>query len=296
MNPLVSVLMPCYNAAATLELALASVRAQTYSNWECVLVDDGSVDRPYEVVDRLNDSRIRYVRLDTNRGRSHARALSTSMAKGDLLTMLDADDWIYPDKLDKQVHLLMADPSLAVLSTSMGVVDLNQRLVGVRGGGASAEAEVFHGRLTKLQAPPMAFAPSMFRARDVRGLTFNTNYSLGEDVDYLLRLILGRRYAIINDVEYIYTEWATLSLPKVLTGLSSIRQMFTTYNGRFPVRSRYLAGKTWLKMPVYWAADRVGFWKRIVARRCRRPNAEEVKTFSQALDTVRAGMSATKRN
>jgi glycosyltransferase involved in cell wall biosynthesis len=295
MNPLVSVLMPCYNSAATLGMALASLQVQTYSNWECVLVDDGSVDRPDKIVEQFSDNRIRYVRLETNKGRSFARALSTKMAKGDLLTMLDADDWIYPDKLERQVEVILADRSLAVVSTSIGVVDSVQHLSGVRGQGPSAHAPVFYGELTRLQAPPMAFAPSMFRARDVEGLTFDMRYQLGEDVDYLLRLTFGRRYAIIQDVKYIYTEWNTISLPKVLTGLNTVRQMFTGYSDRFPVRSRYLAAKTLLKMPVYWGADRLGLWKVLIARRCRRPSTKEIEEFSLALDKVKATVNAANR-
>lgn len=291
MKPLVSVLMPCYNATATLGLALASVCAQTYSNWECILVDDGSVDAPDEIVRQFGDSRIRYVRLDTNRGRSYARNLSTSMAKGDFLTMVDADDWIYPDKLETQVQILMADPSLAVVSTALGIVDSGYSLVGVRCQGEATASHVFYGSLTKLQAPPLAFAPSMFRARDVQGLTFNTAYGLGEDVDYLLRLMLGRRYAITNDIKYIYTEWNSASLHKVLFGLDSVRQMFTGHSDQFPVRSRYLAFKTLLKMPVYWTARRVGLWKRIMARRSRRPSPEEIQQFSRSFRRVKAEMS-----
>jgi|ERR1039458_2484199 glycosyltransferase involved in cell wall biosynthesis len=296
MNPLVSVLMPCYNATATLGLALASLRAQTYQNWECILVDDGSVDRPDQIVEQFRDSRIRYVRLETNRGRPHARNLATSMAKGDLLTMLDADDWIYPDKLERQVQIIEANQSLTVVSTCMGIVDSSQRLVGVRGRGPSADGQVFYGDASKLQAPPMPFAPSMFRARDVEGLTFNTHYEVGEDFDYLLRLTLGRRYAIIRDVKYVYTEWNAISLRTVLMALVSVRKMFTAYREPFPVRSHYLAIKTSLKMPIYWTANRVGLWKILVAQRCRRPTAEELEQFSQAFQAVCAGMTAGNRS
>lgn len=295
MNPLVSALMPCYNAASTLGMALASLQAQTYTNWECILIDDGSVDRPFEVVEQFRDSRIRYLRLDANKGRPFARNLSVSMAKGDLLTMVDADDWIYPDKFERQVEILMADQSLAVVSTGLGIVDSGQHLTGVRGQRPSTQAQVFYGKMTRLQAPPVAFAPSMFRAQDVQGLVFNEHYSLGQDFGYLLKLMLGRRYAIIQDVKYIYTEWDSISLPKVMTGLGNVRQVFAEYNGSYPVRSRRLALKTLLKMPAYWGAHRVGLWRKLVARRSRLPNAEDIEKFSVALDTVRAGMSAANR-
>lgn len=294
MNPLVSVLMPCYNAVATLGTALSSLRAQTYTNWECILVDDGSVDRPQEVVEQFGDSRIHFVRLEINKGRAHARNLSTSMAKGELLTMLDADDWIYPDKLERQVEVLMADQSLAVVSTGLGIVDSGQHLTGVRGQACYSQRKVFYGELARLQAPPMAFAPSMFKARDVEGLAYNVHYPVGEDFDYLLKLTLGRRYAIIQDVKYIYTEWDSISLQKIMVALGVVRQIYAGYTCRFPVRSRYLALKTLLKIPAYLGACRFGLWERIVARRSRQPNAEEIEEFRRAVNAVRAEMSASQ--
>jgi len=135
MDPLVSVLMPCYNATATLGMALASLQAQTYQNWECILVDDGSTDSPDLIVEQFRDSRIRYTRLDSNKGRSYARGLSTSLAKGDLLAMVDADDWIYPDKLEKQVEVMTADPSVTVVGTGIGIIDSSHNLAGVRAQG-----------------------------------------------------------------------------------------------------------------------------------------------------------------
>lgn len=292
MDPLVSVLMPCYNATATLGMALASLQAQTYQNWECILVDDGSTDSPDLIVEQFRDSRIRYTRLDSNKGRSYARGLSTSLAKGDLLAMVDADDWIYPDKLEKQVEVMTADPSVTVVGTGIGIVDSRHNLAGVRAQGPCPQAPVFYGTLSSPQVPPWGFATSMYRARDVAGLTFNMQYRLAEDVDYMLRLALGKRYAIIPDVKYIYTEYDSANITKVLIGLDTVQDMLRQYNNNFPVWSRYLALKTFLKKPIYWGADRLGLWNKMISRRSRPPNANDLVTFSRALATVRASSAA----
>ncbi len=94
MRPLVSVMMPCYNSAGTLPLALASLVAQTYENWECILVDDGSTDRPIDIVEQASDKRISFFRLDRNMGRGVAQQAALDYATGDYLCMLDADDWL----------------------------------------------------------------------------------------------------------------------------------------------------------------------------------------------------------
>ncbi len=141
LKPLISVVMPLFNAANTVLVALASLQAQTYENWECVIVDDGSVDSSAQVVNTVRDARIHYLRLDRNRGRGYARQHGLEAARGRYITFLDADDWIYPNKFRQQVELLHAEPELAIVSTGMAITDSNDQLVGLRtpppGGGSS---------------------------------------------------------------------------------------------------------------------------------------------------------------
>ena len=77
MMPLISVVMPVFNATDTLPLALASLQAQTYDAWQCIIVDDGSTDNPEHIINAVGDSRIQYHRLDRNHGRGYARQYAT---------------------------------------------------------------------------------------------------------------------------------------------------------------------------------------------------------------------------
>ncbi len=113
-------------------VALASLQAQTFEDWECLVVDDGSADRPLDVVAALGDPRFRMFRLDANRGRGAARQVALDHAEGEFLGMLDADDWLFPTKLARQVEALNATPAAALVSTGMAVVDRSEQLVGVR--------------------------------------------------------------------------------------------------------------------------------------------------------------------
>jgi glycosyltransferase involved in cell wall biosynthesis len=94
---LVSVVTPCYNAAAHIEETIQSVRAQTYAPVEHIVVDDASTDRSREVVGGF--SHVRAVSLEHNRGGSHARNVGASLAQGEFLMFLDADDVLVPDTL-----------------------------------------------------------------------------------------------------------------------------------------------------------------------------------------------------
>ena len=103
----VSVIIPCYNQAAFIPKAIASLQAQTLAAWECVVVDDGSTDNTAEVVNNiaLKEPRVRLVQK-TNGGSASARDMGLQQAQGEFIQFLDADDTIASNKLEKQVQLM----------------------------------------------------------------------------------------------------------------------------------------------------------------------------------------------
>jgi glycosyltransferase involved in cell wall biosynthesis len=112
-DPLVSVVVPCYNYADFVCRAVDSVLGQSYRRVECIVVDDGSTDDTCERL-RKYGSRIRYVRQE-NRGPSSARNTGIREAKGEWIALLDADDVWHPDKLAVQVRAARAQPDVALL-------------------------------------------------------------------------------------------------------------------------------------------------------------------------------------
>lgn len=106
-NSLVSVIIPAYNAEAFVHHTLTSVLAQTYQNFEIIVVDDGSRDRTAEIVESFvqRDPRIRLLRQQ-NLGVAAARNLAIQASKGVYVSPIDADDIWYPQKLEKQVRCI----------------------------------------------------------------------------------------------------------------------------------------------------------------------------------------------
>lgn len=104
--PLVSVSMPVFNAERYIAEAIESVLAQTYTNFELIIVDDGSRDRTRDIIDQFNDERIIKVYSDKNRGLITTRNLIAEMAKGKYLALLDADDYAFPERFALQVEFL----------------------------------------------------------------------------------------------------------------------------------------------------------------------------------------------
>ncbi len=99
MNPLISVIVPCYLQAEYLDECLQSVYDQTYSNWECIIVNDGSLDNTEEIAKRWleKDNRFRYIYKE-NGGLSSARNAGIREAKGEWIQFLDSDDMIHKSK------------------------------------------------------------------------------------------------------------------------------------------------------------------------------------------------------
>lgn len=102
--PLVSIVMPIYNKRPYVMRAIESVIQQTYTNWELIVVNDGSTDGASEVIPK-DDPRIRLF-TQKNKGPSTARNKGIKMASGDFITFLDADDYYYPRKLETEMDLL----------------------------------------------------------------------------------------------------------------------------------------------------------------------------------------------
>lgn len=98
---LVSIIVPCYNQAQYLDEALQSIYNQTYTNWECIIVNDGSLDHTEKIASKwvTKDTRFFYLKKD-NGGLSSARNLGLDSAKGDYIQFLDADDVLHTTKLE----------------------------------------------------------------------------------------------------------------------------------------------------------------------------------------------------
>ena len=103
---LVSIIMPTCNRANIITDSIISVLAQTYRNWELIIIDDGGTDNTENVVNEFNDNRIRYERLDSGQGNAAARNLGQSLAKGSIISYLDDDDIWDPDTLLISVNAL----------------------------------------------------------------------------------------------------------------------------------------------------------------------------------------------
>lgn len=286
MTPLVSVMIPCYNATKTLPLALASLFAQTYKNWECIIVDDGSKDHLIDLVKSVNDNRIRFYRFEKNYGRAIARQQALDMACGEYLCMIDADDWIYPWKIERQIQVMETNPNLAVLSTGMAIVDNQYNLVATRSTGQNLEYLRIYPTLSQPKFPPIAHAPSIIRMSIAKQHNYNQKFRFTEDSDFLLKIILQHSYGIISDLTYVYSEIESVNLQKILESQKYGRQMFQQYKEVNPLYVYKNNTVIYIKGLAYFVGFNLGFGKYILERRSQKPTKEQIETFMNARQIV----------
>ena len=118
-NNLVSIITPVYNASRFIDETIKSVQAQTYKEWEMILVDDCSTDNSYDIIKKYSkdDERIKYIKLEKNSGAAVARNTAIANSKGRYIAFLDSDDIWYEDKLEKQINF-MKDKNIGFSFTS----------------------------------------------------------------------------------------------------------------------------------------------------------------------------------
>lgn len=199
-EPLVSVIMPAWNNETYIEAAVDSLKAQTYKNWELIVVNDCSSDKTGEVIDRLagKDKRIRAFHNKQNIKQTRTRNFAIKKAKGKYIALLDSDDERLPGSLEKQVKFLQANPEVVTVGTGAEICDikmdrLNDRLY---------PQENNKIRRTFFRYSPFCLASLMIRADKLGSPAYNPAIEPAEDIDLAMRL--GQKGKLANLPEVLY--------------------------------------------------------------------------------------------
>jgi glycosyltransferase involved in cell wall biosynthesis len=194
-TPTVSVCIPTYNGEQYVERTVRSVLAQTFTDFELVVRDDGSTDATLDVVQGIDDSRVRIVAGRENAGAGANFDLAVGEATGAYVKLLCQDDVIYPDCLERQVAAITATPDVVMVSCHRDIVDDHDRVVyrgrgwrsasGVLAGGRVMRATVRAG--TNLVGEPSAVLCSREAFEAAGG--FDTSYAYMIDLEAWMRLL-----------------------------------------------------------------------------------------------------------
>lgn len=183
----ITVVMGVYNCANTLGEALDSLLAQTFTDWNLVMCDDGSGDKTYEVAEKYriaHSQKITLLKNERNMGLNHTLNRCLSVADGEYIARQDGDDISMPTRFEKEAAILDASPNIAIVSTAMTYFDEK----GTWGQNHPAE---FPRKEDFIAGTPFCHAPCMVRReayQAVNGYTEDPKYLRVEDYDLWIKM------------------------------------------------------------------------------------------------------------
>ncbi len=265
--PLISVVIPCFNAEHTLLRTLASVRAQSYRPIEIIAVDDASRDGTLRLLREQEANGVRVIAQPRNGGAPAARNAAITIARGEFLAFIDADDEWYPDKLDRQFRLIADHPEMAMVGCRCEVSQPDRARVPVNPdrvppAGKEAWRTLLHHSF---------FVPSTVMARTemVRKIGgFDTRLRAGEDdQDLCIRLALEGEVGFVDAVLvtmhelpdslsriHISREHETV-LPMILAHCERLAPRMSRAERRSVLGARHMQ----IGRNVYLTSPRIGF-------------------------------------
>ncbi len=230
--------LPFYNAEDFLELAIKSVFAQTYQDWELILIDDGSTDRSLEIAKSIKDPRVTVYSDGKNKKLASRLNEIVGLAKYEYLARMDADDLMSTKRIETQMKILEENPSIDLVSTGTISISNDLEYLGAR---FADLTEISFDDLLFKRATPL-HASIVCKTDFFRRNTYNTSLKIAQDYDLWLRASKKNDFNIrlIPDLLYYYREENNATAKKVLAAYRNERVMYKKY-----AENQYY--KLWLK-------------------------------------------------
>ena len=196
-SPRVSVVIPVHNRAQYVGEAIESILRQTYSDFELLLIDDGSSDGTGEVLRSYADERVRLVRHERNLGIARTRNDGVRLARGDYVAFLDSDDIAYPMRLEKQIAFLDSHPDYAAVGAWVSWMDQSGRPMKRVKRRPASSGEIAALRVLRSGVENTA---SMGRTTVLRDYPHNEAYDGAEDYELWARIAARHKLSNLQEV------------------------------------------------------------------------------------------------
>lgn len=223
----ISIGIPFFNAEKYLEDAIKSVLAQTFQNWELILVDDGSTDRSLEIARSFVDPRIRIISDGYNRRLPYRLNQIISEAKYDIIARMDADDLMAVDRLEKQMKVLNENSEIDLVVTSLYSIGNKNEILGKRifSNYQMQPKEILQG-LTNLLHPSL-----LVRKAWCQRNLYQENNCLAEDYELWLSAAIKNdfNYVVIQEPLYFYREVENVKKEKMIRGYNTQIEVVKKY-------------------------------------------------------------------
>ncbi len=190
-KPLISVVMPAYNAQEYMKSAIESILNQTFKNFELIIINDYSTDNTSNILKSFvkKDPRVKIINNKTRLNIAASLNKGISMAQSNIIARMDADDISLPNRLELQYKLIISSKNIAVVGANIIIMDIDENEIAIRSYPNSSEKlKDCLFKYSPFAHPVVCFRKNMFE--EVGG--YNPKYSPTEDLDLWFRL--GRKY------------------------------------------------------------------------------------------------------
>ena len=284
-SPLVSIGLPFHNAVGTLPDAIRSVFAQTYTNWELILVADGSTDGSDRIAAQIDDARVRTIVGTERRFLAHRLNQIAHEATGQFLARMDADDLSHPARLEQQVRFLLDHREVDGCGTGVYMLNAKDALVGVQRPSALQHEEIC---ATPLRGVPIAHATFVARTEWFRRHPYDERLRRAQDWGLWLSSLATSRFANVPDLLYLYRSVGTLPLLRYWATIGALMTAIWRY-GRVPcgvLSAARALFRLLARSSSYTMVAPLGLAPRLSGRSGSTPTPEERVRFSQALRRI----------
>jgi glycosyltransferase involved in cell wall biosynthesis len=266
---MVSIGIPFLNPGAWLEEAVRSVFAQTLTEWELILVDDGSTDGSFERAARISDGRVKAFRDGARKGLPARLNEIATRASGDFLARMDADDLMHIERLERQLAFLLSHLEIDVVATGSYLLDVHGDPVGVRYGTCPSLREVL-ARGGYLHA-------SIFARRNwFLKNPYSDAYPRAEDRELFARTAKTSAFAVLREPLYFHRWDGNVRPQALLTGYRNERRILLRFGPSLVGWNKTLSllARSYIKGLAVRALGLVGK-EQVLARRTYQPLGDE---------------------
>ncbi len=251
--PKVSVIIPAYNAMTYLSETLQSVIRQTFSDFEVLIVNDGSTDQIEQWVAGLSEPRVKLI-SQVNQGVSAARNTGITHAQGEYIAFLDADDLWEPTKLEKQVYSLEKNPAIGLVYTWTAFIDESAKPTGVFII-SHAEGNVWE-QIVVRDMISTGSSPMIRRDCFAKVGGFDPQISGGEDRELWSRIAACYPFAVIKECLTLYRRHPNNTTKNCQKMVQQLRQVIEKTFKSAPTESLYLREHSygWMHIFAAWSA------------------------------------------
>jgi glycosyltransferase involved in cell wall biosynthesis len=219
-SPLVTILMPVYNAEKYLNRAIDSILSQSYNNIEFLVINDGSTDNSLNIIRSYKDERIVLVENDKNRGLIYSLNIGIEIAKGKYIARMDADDISFQDRIQKQCNFLEKNITVGILGTLIEGETKFKVYADQKLNSNELKARIIFNNI--FNHPTIMFRSSFLKEKNIN---YNSEYPHAEDYNLWLTALNDTEFAILiepllyyenhqDQVSYIYDQEQRTSILK----------------------------------------------------------------------------------